>query len=101
MANLALNCPRKSRFANPLQLCFEPILLAAHLLAQPNYGDNTCSPGFSNSNSKTIFFFPSPRLFDFKNPYARATPTAAGCDYSACNSLETITVPIHISLLPL
>jgi hypothetical protein len=40
MANLAVNRPRRSRFASPLQLSFEPILLAAHLLAQPNYGDN-------------------------------------------------------------
>jgi hypothetical protein len=41
MANLALNRPRRSRFANPLQLFFKPILLAFHLLVQPNYGDNT------------------------------------------------------------
>jgi hypothetical protein len=40
MANLALNRPRRSRFASPLQLSFEPILIVAHLLAQPNYGDN-------------------------------------------------------------
>jgi hypothetical protein len=58
-------------------------------------------PGFSNNNSETIFFFPSPRLFDFQNLHARATPTAAGCDYSASNSLETVMVPIHIPLLPL
>jgi hypothetical protein len=41
MANLALNCPHRSRFASVLQLSFEPILLAAHLLAQLNYDDNT------------------------------------------------------------
>jgi hypothetical protein len=58
-------------------------------------------PGFGNNNTETIFFFLSPHLFDFQNPYAHATPTAAGCDYSASNSLETITVPIHIPLLPL
>jgi hypothetical protein len=40
MANLALNRPRRSRFASPLKLRFEPILLATHLLAQLNYGDN-------------------------------------------------------------
>jgi hypothetical protein len=28
------------------------------LLAQPNYGDNTCPPGFGNNHSETIFFFP-------------------------------------------
>jgi hypothetical protein len=39
---LALNRPHRSRFASPLQLSFEPILLVALLLAQPNYGDNTC-----------------------------------------------------------
>jgi hypothetical protein len=44
MANLALNHPRRSRFASPFQLTFEPILLAAHLLAQPNYGDNRGIP---------------------------------------------------------
>jgi hypothetical protein len=54
MANLALNRPRWSQFASPLQLSFEPILFAAHLLAQPNYGDNTCHPGFGNNNSKTV-----------------------------------------------
>jgi hypothetical protein len=30
------------------------MLLSAHPLAQSNYGDNTCSPGFGNDNSKTI-----------------------------------------------
>jgi hypothetical protein len=83
MANPALNRPRRSRFASPLQLTLKPILLAAHLLAQLNYGDNTCPPGFGNNNSEAIFFFPSPRLFDFQSPYARATSTAAGCDYPA------------------
>jgi hypothetical protein len=30
------------------------MLLSAHPLAQSNYGDNTCPPGFGNDNSKTI-----------------------------------------------
>jgi hypothetical protein len=50
---------------------------------------------------KLFFYFPSPRLFDFQNLYTNATPTAAECDYSASYSLETVTVPIHIPLLPL
>ena len=36
----------------------KPNLFTAHLLAQPNYGDNTCPPDFDNDNSKTIS--PSP-----------------------------------------
>jgi hypothetical protein len=28
--------------------------MSAQLLAQPNYDDNTCPPGFSNDNSETI-----------------------------------------------
>jgi hypothetical protein len=47
MTNLALNRPLRSRFASPLQLSFEPILLAAHLLAQPNYGDSSVTKGAS------------------------------------------------------
>jgi hypothetical protein len=57
--------------------------------------------GFGNNYSETIFFFPLPRLFDFQNPYTHAASTSMGCDYPASNSLETVTVPIHIPLLPL
>jgi hypothetical protein len=30
------------------------MMLSAHPLAQSNYGDNTCPPGFGNDNSETI-----------------------------------------------
>jgi hypothetical protein len=46
-------CPRKSRFTSWLYLSSGPILLAARLLVWPDYGDNTCPPGFSNNNSET------------------------------------------------
>jgi hypothetical protein len=69
MANLALNRPRRSRFASLLQLFFEPILLAAHLLAQPNYGDNTSSVIMISRNfGKAFFCIASPLLVTLKVP---------------------------------
>jgi hypothetical protein len=47
--------PRRSRFTSQSYSSFGPILFTAHLLVQPNYGDNTCPPGFNNNNSETTF----------------------------------------------
>jgi hypothetical protein len=47
---------------------------------------------------KSFFSFPLPHLFDFHNPYSRAASFSTGRDCSASNSLETVTVPIHIPL---
>jgi hypothetical protein len=47
--------PRWSRFASYSYSSFGPILFAAHLLVQPNYGDNTCLHSFGNINSETTF----------------------------------------------
>jgi hypothetical protein len=58
----------------------------------------THAPGFDNNYSETIFSHLSPRLFVFQNPYTRAGSTSTRCDYSASNSLETVTMPIHIPL---
>jgi hypothetical protein len=54
MANLALNRPRRSRFASPLQFPFKPILLAAHLPAQPNYGDNSQSAWYCTTSRRAF-----------------------------------------------
>jgi hypothetical protein len=70
----------------------------AHLLAKPNYGDNICPLVSEIIILKPFFSFPSPRLFGFQNPYTRASSTSMGCNCFACNSLETVMVPIHLPL---
>jgi hypothetical protein len=66
MANLALNCPRRGRFASPLQLSFEPILLAAHLLTQLNYDDNNPEDGGSEEIEDDFISILKPVVLGYK-----------------------------------
>jgi hypothetical protein len=54
MAIRPLTCSHGSRFADHYDDFLQPMLLSAHPLAQSNYGDNTCPPGFGNDNSEAI-----------------------------------------------
>jgi hypothetical protein len=89
-------CPRRSRFTSSSYLSFGPILFMAHLLVWPSYGDNTCPLVLA------IIIPKPPSLVSVASPLRSpslntcATFIYAGRDFSISDSLETITVSIHI-----
>jgi hypothetical protein len=71
-------------------------MLTAHLLVQPNYGDNTCP-------LVSIIIIPKPLFLVFvasplRSPSLKthATFIYTGHDLSISDSLETIVVSIHV-----
>jgi hypothetical protein len=88
--------PRRSRFASQSYSSFGSILFAAHLLVQPNYGDNTC-PLVS-----AIIILKPPSLVSVASPLrspslnTHATFIYMGRNLSISDSLEIVTVSIHI-----
>jgi hypothetical protein len=71
-------------------------LLVAHLLVQPNYGDNTCPLVSAIIILKPLFlvFVASPLRSSSLNMHATFIYT--GHDLSISDSLETIVASIHI-----
>jgi hypothetical protein len=85
MANSALHTPTQ-----------ELILLAAHLLVQPNYGDNTCPLVSAIIIPKPPFLVSVASPLQPPSLNAHATLIYMGRDLSISDFLETVTVSIHI-----
>jgi hypothetical protein len=88
--------PRRSRFISWSYLSFGPILFAAHLLVWPSYGDNRCPLVLA------IIILKPPSLVSVASPLRSpslnmcATFIYVGRDFLISDSLETVTVLIHI-----
>jgi hypothetical protein len=96
MADSAIQTPAQEPIRKLTYSSFGPILFTAHLLVQPNYGDNTC-PLVS-----AIIILKLPSLVSIASPLrslslnTHATFIYMGRDLSIFDSLETVTVSIHI-----